>query len=274
MRHADEPRAHRPARPLEADHPPLHARPDRGGLRALRQPARRRRRRWRSRRRLGRAWPRPLSWPTARATISRCCAAPRAVRPRLIEADVHLHRGRLEVRHLKTLGPLPVLWDRWYLASPRTPRLELAALLDGVGPDTTLMLDLKGRDPRLSRRVARRARAAPPTGPVTVCSRSWRLLEPFLGDPARACRALVGSRRQLRALRRRFAGRRLGRDLDPSAPARRGDGGRSARARRADRVVAGGHASRRRGGSAAWGVDGVITERFEALAPALAEAAA
>jgi hypothetical protein len=30
----------------------------------------------------------------------------------LVEADVHLHRGRLEVRHRKTAGPLPALWDR------------------------------------------------------------------------------------------------------------------------------------------------------------------
>ena len=131
------------------------------------------------------------------------------VGPRLVEADVHLHRGRLEVRHLKTLGPLPVLWDRWYVASPRTPRLELAALLDHVGPDTELMLDLKGRDPRLSQRVAAEMVRHRPAGPVTVCSRSWRLLEPFLDDPEVRVVHSVGSRRQLRALRRRFAGRRL-----------------------------------------------------------------
>src|SRR4051812_2190593 len=100
------------------------------------------------------------------------------VRPRLIEADVHLHRGRLEVRHLKTLGPLPVLWDRWYLAPASTPRLELAALLAAAGADTVLMLDLKGRNPELSRRVA-----AQLTRPVIVCSRHWRLLEPLLGHP-------------------------------------------------------------------------------------------
>ena len=77
-----------------------------------------------------------------------------ALRPRLIEADVHLYAGRLEARHLKTLGPLPLLWDRWYLASPRTPRLRLAALLEGASPETTLMLDLKG----LRRSVGRRVR--------------------------------------------------------------------------------------------------------------------
>ena len=189
------------------------------------------------------------------------------LRPRLIEADVHLHRGRLEVRHLKTLGPL--LWDRWYLASPRTPRLELAALLDHVGPGTALMLDLKGRDPGLSRRVAAELADRPPAGPVTVCSRSWRLLEPFLDDPDVRAVHSVGSRRQLRALRRRFGGRRLSgisihqRLLDPTTVA-------DLRAR-AEMIltwpVMTAEEARRLG---AWGVDGVITERFEALAPELA----
>ena len=35
-----------------------------------------------------------------------------------VEADLHLFRGRLEVRHLKTVGPLPILWDQWTLAAP------------------------------------------------------------------------------------------------------------------------------------------------------------
>ena len=36
----------------------------------------------------------------------------------VVEADVHLFRGRLEVRHAKTLGPFPRLWERWYLLEP------------------------------------------------------------------------------------------------------------------------------------------------------------
>ena len=190
------------------------------------------------------------------------------VRPRLIEADVHLHRGRLEVRHLKTLGPLPVLWDRWYLASPRTPRLELASLLAAAGPGTALMLDLKGRNAQLSRRLAAELARRRPAGPVTVCSRSWRLLEPFLEHPEVRAVHSVGSRRQLRALRRRFAGRRLAgisihrKLLDAATVA-------DLRAR-AEMIVSWPVATleeaRRLG---AWGVDGVITERYEALAPAL-----
>jgi hypothetical protein len=124
----------------------------------------------------------------------------------LVEADVHLRRGRLEVRHLKSVGPL--LWDRWYLAPLGTPRLELAALLAAAGGP--LMLDLKGRDPRLSRRLAADLECASPRVPVTVCSRSWRLLEPLRESPGVRVVHSVGNRRQLRALRRRFAGRRLG----------------------------------------------------------------
>jgi glycerophosphoryl diester phosphodiesterase len=189
-----------------------------------------------------------------------------ALRPGLIEADIHLYSGRLEVRHLKTLGPLPILWDRWYLASPFTPRLELASLLAHAGPDTALMLDLKGRDRRLARRVAVALARHP--GSVTVCSRSWRLLELFQDSHVRAVHS-VGSRRQLRALRRRFAGRRLAgvsihrRLLDAATVA-------DLRAR-AELIVTWPVTSieeaRRLG---AWGVDGVITERFEALGPALA----
>ena len=72
----------------------------------------------------------------------------------VVEADLHLYAGRIEVRHLKTLGPLPVLWDRWTLASPWAPRLRLDRLLASVRPGTELMLDLKGRDRRLPALVA------------------------------------------------------------------------------------------------------------------------
>jgi hypothetical protein len=47
----------------------------------------------------------------------------------IVEADVHLFRGRLEIRHLKTLGPLPVFWDRWQIAPPWRPHLLLSDLV-------------------------------------------------------------------------------------------------------------------------------------------------
>jgi glycerophosphoryl diester phosphodiesterase len=177
----------------------------------------------------------------------------------VVEADLHLFRGRIEVRHLKTLGPIPLLWDRWTLANPFRPRLLLADVLASVGPGTRLMLDLKGRDERLSHRVLETLRESHPR-PTIVCSRSWHLLEPFAGEPAVRVLHSVGSRRQLRALVRRF----------PTG----GLQGVSIHARLLDRVVA--QALRERAELvfawpvntlvrarelAAWGVSGMISDR-------------
>ena len=127
-----------------------------------------------------------------------------------IEADVHLYRGRLEVRHLKTLGPIPLLWDRWRLANPFRRRLVLAELLAGPrrgGPSScstsrdATPASPKGW-PRRSPRVGARA-ATPRSAPVTgrssgAARRSWvRLVHS------------VGSARQLRRLLRRHRGHRL-----------------------------------------------------------------
>lgn len=124
----------------------------------------------------------------------------------LVEADLRLWRGRVEVRHLKTVGPIPILWDKWLLANPLAPRLRLAELLAAAAPGTHLLLDLKGRSTRLAELVLE---ALPPGRDVTVCARSARLLEPFAGvDGVRVFRS-VGSRRQLRQLLARSGSPRL-----------------------------------------------------------------
>ena len=129
---------------------------------------------------------------------------------RVIEADVHLFRGRLEVRHLKTLGPVPILWDRWRLASPFAARLVLTDLLAAAEPQTELVLDLKGRERRLAERVLEALRPRLRAGAVvTICARSWPLLEPFRGVEGVRGVHSVGSARQLRRLRRRVADSRL-----------------------------------------------------------------
>ena len=112
-----------------------------------------------------------------------------------IEADVHLFRGRLEVRHLKTLGPIPLLWDRWRLANPFRRRLVLAELLAAIDGRTVLVLDLKGRDPSMAAEVAEalapRRRVG---GHTTVCARDWRLLEELEGSSTpSAARASSGA---------------------------------------------------------------------------------
>jgi glycerophosphoryl diester phosphodiesterase len=120
-----------------------------------------------------------------------------------IEADVHLHRGRLEVRHAKRLGPLPLHWDRWYVQRAR-PAFLVDQLLAAVSRGTRLMLDLKGIDRRLPAHLVRALARFDGNQPLLVCSRSWRLLDALPRDGSIRRVYSAGSQRQLAALGRRL----------------------------------------------------------------------
>jgi hypothetical protein len=190
--------------------------------------------------------------------------AAEALRLQLVEADVHLFGGRLEVRHRKTVGPFPILWDRWELAPPWAPRLLLDELLEATAPGTELMLDLKGHDRRLPGRVLAAVESAGLPGRLTVCSQDWRLLEPLAGLPEIRVVHSVGNARQLARLPRTVAG--------VSIHERLLDAGVVAELRRRAALVLSwpveSVAQARR--LATWGVQGLISRRFEDLAVALA----
>ncbi len=124
------------------------------------------------------------------------------------EADVWLYRGRLEVRHDKTAGPLPVLWDRWTLKPLWTPRLSLDDLLQAASGRGRLFLDLKGRATEMAREVAEAVGRAQVVEDVAFSSPVWEHLD-GLGKllPQVPRFYSVGTRRRLRRLRPR-----LGRD--------------------------------------------------------------
>jgi glycerophosphoryl diester phosphodiesterase len=72
------------------------------------------------------------------------------------------------------------------------------------------VLDLKGRDPRLAELVLEALRPHLGTGAVvTICARSWPLLEPFRAVEGVRAVYSIGSARQLRRLRHLAAGTRL-----------------------------------------------------------------
>jgi glycerophosphoryl diester phosphodiesterase len=91
----------------------------------------------------------------------------------VIECDVHTYRGRLEVRHLKTAGPLPFLWDSWELRSGSAPRLGLHELLEADEHGTLFMLDIKGPWTWAGRNVARMLHDRGHHRPVLACGRWW-----------------------------------------------------------------------------------------------------
>lgn len=121
---------------------------------------------------------------------------------------MRLFRGRLEVRHLKTVGPVRIYWDRWRLRGPGTLILDLDTLLGAAAPATRLMLDLKGFAPRLGRAVLT-ALDRHPDAEVTLCARRWRHLAAFEGRPNVRLVRSVGNRTQLRSVRRLLATRPL-----------------------------------------------------------------
>jgi glycerophosphoryl diester phosphodiesterase len=118
----------------------------------------------------------------------------------LVEADVWRYRGRLEIRHEKTTGPLPVLWDRWSLAPGWTPRFKLAELLQLAAPETVLFFDLKGWSQRLPEQMLSVLRERAPGRPYAVSSRNWGMLDLFWGRPEATVFFSVGNPRQYRAI--------------------------------------------------------------------------
>jgi glycerophosphoryl diester phosphodiesterase len=127
----------------------------------------------------------------------------------LVEADVHLYRGALEVRHSRAIGPR-LYWDRTTGVTRRRDVLvpELAEVLAVTAGDPRLMLDLKGRSLAVAGRVAATLRERMPGIPVAVCTKQWRMLDAFAGDPnVRRIRSAANAR-QLSRLRARLRGER------------------------------------------------------------------
>ena len=102
----------------------------------------------------------------------------------IVEADIWPHRGRLEVRHLKTMGPVPLLWDRWKLASGRAPRILISHLLADLPAGIGLMLDLKGHDLTEAAAIAALSAHLGSEQRLYVCARDWAMLRPFAGNGA------------------------------------------------------------------------------------------
>jgi glycerophosphoryl diester phosphodiesterase len=133
----------------------------------------------------------------------------------VVECDVHEHRGRLEVRHLKTAGPLPFLWDRWELAPASLPRLGLAELLEADEHGSTFMLDLKGRRASTAIALARALHDqvlgagavddGSPQRTILVCGRWWPSVEKVAELPFVRPVLSARNRGELARLRRRLA---------------------------------------------------------------------
>ncbi len=97
----------------------------------------------------------------------------------IIEIDVHLRRGVLEVRHPRRFGP--VTWEGVSVRRAAARPVRLEDVLAPLPAGAAAMLDLKQGPAELPRAAlaAWRARGG---GPVTVCSRRWSLVDAIAGE--------------------------------------------------------------------------------------------
>jgi glycerophosphoryl diester phosphodiesterase len=102
----------------------------------------------------------------------------------LVEADIHLYRNALEVRHRKAIGP-HLYWEPWSDVRRRRDLIvpELPEILTVAAGDPRLMLDLKGPSLAVAACVADTLRTLAPAAPVTVCTKQWRMLDAFADAP-------------------------------------------------------------------------------------------
>jgi glycerophosphoryl diester phosphodiesterase len=128
----------------------------------------------------------------------------------LVEADVHLYRDTLEVRHRKAVGP-HLYWEKWWEVDRRRDIVlpVLSDLLDEAGGHAGLMLDLKGPGLAVAAEVAALLRRYAPGLPVTVCTKQWRMLDAFADDPSVRRVYSAANPLQLRRLRALLRQRRV-----------------------------------------------------------------
>lgn len=116
-----------------------------------------------------------------------------------VELDVHVFRGRVEVRHEKVLRPTARLWERWELFPADTPVATIDEVLAAVEPDLPLLVDLKCFTRRAARRIRR---SLPGDRELIVSSRSWWILSAFADRPRTTLLRSCGNRWQVRLVTR------------------------------------------------------------------------
>lgn len=101
----------------------------------------------------------------------------------LLETDIWLHRGRLELRHEGRLGPTPILWEKWNSIPKRYKHFTLRDLLKET-PDTTLLfLDFKGKHMGLGPAVLAELERTAPNRVIATCGRDYPQLQTIADAP-------------------------------------------------------------------------------------------
>lgn len=118
----------------------------------------------------------------------------------MVEIDLHLWHGRLEVRHAKRLWIFQRLWEQWELLPAHTAVPVFDEALAALPGTTPLLVDLKGWSPRLVDKVCEGIRKTDPGGSrrIVASARSWWLLPRLRHHPDTTTLRSVGTKWQRR----------------------------------------------------------------------------
>ena len=125
------------------------------------------------------------------------------------EADVWLYRKRLEVRHDKTAGPIPLLWERWSLRPGWERRLVLSQVVRAASGRGKLYLDLKGQEKALPATLTSELKLIGLSELAFSSPRWWYLDELKPDFPEAALFYTISSHDRLVELRPRLAKREI-----------------------------------------------------------------
>ena len=128
-------------------------------------------------------------------TVEAAAAVPDDV---VVELDVHVLRGRVELRHAKVLHPTRRLWEKWYFLPKGTRGVPIGDVLDAIGPGRTLMIDSKMATRRSTRRIVA---TIPEERPFIASGRFWYTHRPYKARGAPTLRS-CGNRWQIWLARR------------------------------------------------------------------------
>lgn len=101
----------------------------------------------------------------------------------LIETDIWLHKGQLELRHKQTLGPIPILWEKWAIEPGWLPRYTLRDLLQDLPENVLIFLDFKGDNMDLGPAVLEELERTAPNRTIAICGRNYPQLQTIADAP-------------------------------------------------------------------------------------------
>jgi glycerophosphoryl diester phosphodiesterase len=93
-----------------------------------------------------------------------------------VEVDIWFRNSSFEARHERRMGPIPLLFEKWYLSlAPATP-FTLQRLVTGLDGRGGIFLDFKTSQKETADQVARVIEHLPEGAPIVASSQWWPAL--------------------------------------------------------------------------------------------------